>query len=303
MLYLSSMKKLPPPPAERRAETAREDIELLRLAGGTGREREHAAAELYRRYHGVAMFNAQKYLPREQAEELVQEVFLEAFRKYDPKTHDRGFRSYIAMMARSRAIDKDRQAHGRERPDGTGLRMVRETSLEALQEGEGTDGQRTHFEKAVAKDPSPLDVLADSNEAERIRARLTSYPNPRHAQIFVWYMADGLGMKEIAKRLGVHESRVSQIMTRSAEKIRAHVLAGFQKPIRNVWKKKEVTPAEKPPEALPESSKDLPQAKSYRDVVNAAWKRLMNDLEAYQADVDLAEQRVRKARKALDDLT
>lgn len=88
------------------------DSELVeRLADGD----EAALAELYDRHAGMLTGLARRFLPGEpEADDLVHDVFLEAWRRAASFDPERGsVRSWLALMIRSRALDRIRKAERR----------------------------------------------------------------------------------------------------------------------------------------------------------------------------------------------
>lgn len=99
-----------------------------------------------------------------------------------------------------------------------GLEVV---SLQALSSdnGYGDDGSR-YLAHTTAKDPDSLCLRA---EMSRFLGRAISELAPRKQEILVLYYFEELSMKEVGARLGVGESRVSQIHTATLGRLRARM--------------------------------------------------------------------------------
>jgi RNA polymerase sigma factor FliA len=115
-----------------------------------------------------------------------------------------------------------------------GLEVV---SLQALSsdDGYGDDGSR-YLAHTTAEDPVSLCLRAEMN---RFLARAIRELAPRKREILVLYYFKELSMKEVGARLGVGESRVSQIHTATLGRLRVRMrqlLASRarQKPTRNL---------------------------------------------------------------------
>ncbi len=80
---------------------------IVRAAAGGSRE---ACGELYRRFgravHGVLLAR----VPREDAEDLVQDVFMHAFARLSELREPSAFGGWISAIARRRAVDRHRRA-------------------------------------------------------------------------------------------------------------------------------------------------------------------------------------------------
>jgi RNA polymerase sigma-70 factor, ECF subfamily len=109
---------------------ASEDARLVRAARD-GDER--AFATLYERYarviHGVLLARA----PREDVEDLVQDVFLSAWNRLDDLRDPAAFGGWLAMIARNRATDFHRRAvDSVELPDDLTAPEATSSRVEAL---------------------------------------------------------------------------------------------------------------------------------------------------------------------------
>jgi RNA polymerase sigma-70 factor (ECF subfamily) len=159
------------------AATAPSDETLLRALVAEGAA---ALGPLYDRYAGL-VYGLSRAILRDddEAEDLTQEVFLELQRRgrYDPARGTLG--TYLATMARSRALDRVRS------------RKRRGELLEEM----GRDVP------AAAPEPGPLERLSQDESARRTRAALAALPE-RHRRVLEMAYYDGLSQSEIAAALG-----------------------------------------------------------------------------------------------------
>lgn len=70
-------------------------------------------------------------------------------------------------------------------------------------------------------DPNGVDFDAGMIYEEAFAQIVASLPDTKHLHAIVRYRAAGLTMKETAERLGIHESRVSQILTQFSKASKA----------------------------------------------------------------------------------
>lgn len=169
----------------------------------------HPAAftELVHRYtgrvYGVAMGMLRDPV---EAEDIVQETFLAAWRKLDTFHLDASFRAWLLRIATNACLMKLRTR--RRRP---------EVSLEQRRPGFAEDG---HHERAVV-DWSPLaDVsLGDAELGERIRAAVDDLPD-KHRAVILLADYEHLSMLEIADALDLTVSNVKTRLHRARLAVR-----------------------------------------------------------------------------------
>jgi RNA polymerase sigma-70 factor (ECF subfamily) len=141
----------------------------------------------------------------EAAEDIVHDVFIEAWRRsadYDP---ERGsVRTWLALRARSRALDHKKSSA-----------VARRVSLDEPRSLETLLG--------VSDDAS----LAP--DQARIRAVLRELPEDQHRVLFLGYF-EGLSSSEIAERVGVPVGTVKSRVAAALARLRAVLGASEEKP-------------------------------------------------------------------------
>jgi len=164
------------------------------LLAAIGRGDRTALAQLYDRHAPQMLAVASRILQdRRDAEDLLHDVFLEAWQKADSYDGERGtVRTWLLMRVRSRAIDRMR-THTAAREHGMVL---------------------SHVELGAAlEDPSAA--------PDRVRARraLASLPHPQRLVIELCYF-EGLTCQEVADRCGVPLGTVKSRLLAAMMKLR-----------------------------------------------------------------------------------
>lgn len=162
-----------------------EDVDVVQLAA---RGKVRALATLYDRYSGLLLTMAFKMLgDRALAEDLVQDVFMEVWRRAHGFDPGRGsVRTWLLVRLRSRALDRLRSAQHR-----------REVAVEEVSPTRPS---------VPAEDPT----LAPDRRA--VRAALESLPEEQRIVIELSYF-QGLSSSEIAERMG---SPIGTVKSRTA---------------------------------------------------------------------------------------
>ncbi len=105
------------------------DVPLVAAAQSGDRE---AFGQLHRSYapmvHGVLLARA----PRSEVDDLVQDVFLQAFRKLHTLRNANTFGAWLATIARNRAVDFHRRARANEELTEDAARSAEETTAEEI---------------------------------------------------------------------------------------------------------------------------------------------------------------------------
>jgi len=163
---------------------------------------EAALALLYDRYRGILFGLLMRILNnREEAEDVLQEVFLQVWRKAGDFNENRGRPfTWLVTLGRSRGIDRLRTLSARERVAEAGAREASEEISDAAADAFKSE-QRSLVTNALAQLPD-----------EQKRAIMLAY-------------FDGLSQSEIATRLGAPLGTVKTRMRTGLMKLR-ELLAG-----------------------------------------------------------------------------
>jgi len=176
-----------------------DDVALLKAIAGKD---EKALSQLYDRYRVVLFGLLVRILNnREEAEDVLQEVFLQVWRRARDYDVDRGRPfTWMVTLARSRGIDRLRSLASRERVAAASARdPVEETS----------------------------DAIADAVRSEQrgiVTSALSQLPEEQQRPLVLAYF-DGLTQSEIADRLGAPLGTVKTRMRTGMLKLR-DVLGG-----------------------------------------------------------------------------
>ena len=176
-----------------------DDVALLKAIAGKD---EKALSQLYDRYRVVLFGLLVRILNnREEAEDVLQEVFLQVWRRARDYDVDRGRPfTWLVTLARSRGIDRLRSVASRERVAAASARdPVEETS----------------------------DAIADAVRSEQrgiVTSALSQLPEEQQRPLVLAYF-DGLTQSEIADRLGAPLGTVKTRMRTGMLKLR-EVLGG-----------------------------------------------------------------------------
>jgi RNA polymerase sigma-70 factor (ECF subfamily) len=174
---------------------AESDEPLLRLvAAGDSR----ALRSLYDRHAPAALALAFRILrAKSEAEEVVQEAFVEVWRRaaaFDPRRGTAS--SFVLNVCRSRALDRLRARGSAERAAAASAREEPEPA------------------------PLPIESAVQRQDRERVRQALAALPAEQRAAIELAYFA-GLTQREIAERLGEPLGTVKTRVRLALEKLSA----------------------------------------------------------------------------------
>ncbi len=157
-----------------------------------------ALATLYRRYGGLMLSIAMRIVgERNQAEDLLHDVFLEAWRSAKDFDPQRGsVRTWLAIRVRSRSLDVRKSARV--------SRNAGDTGLDAL--------------SSNAPQPSP--------DHERVRAALAGLSSEQRRVVELAYF-EGLSCSEIAARLSVPIGTVKSRLAAGLHRLREALGGGI----------------------------------------------------------------------------
>ena len=186
-------------------QTDAEDAELLRAVA---RGDEAAFARVYDRYGAILLGLMLRILrSRPEAEDVLQEVFLQVWqqaRSFDP-ARGRAF-TWLATLARSRAIDRLRAVDSRER-----------AAQRAAEDGQAPAAETEGWAEEEA-------IRAE--RAEAVRAALAELPEEQR-QVLVLAYLDGMSQSEIAaaknQPLGTVKTRTRTGLKRLSEALRSRL--------------------------------------------------------------------------------
>jgi RNA polymerase sigma-70 factor (ECF subfamily) len=172
-----------------------EDSALLAAVASGDRD---ALGRLYDRHSGVVFGLARRMLGATAAEDLVQDVFLEAWHHAAEYSPERGsVRAWLIVRARSRALDR----LGKRARDA---RLAEEAGTLPGREGPETMG---------------LAEVVDARRARSLASRLA----PQMADVLDLAYFEGLSCSEIAARLAVPIGTVKSRLARSLDQLRAAI--------------------------------------------------------------------------------
>jgi RNA polymerase sigma-70 factor, ECF subfamily len=176
-----------------------DDVALLKAIAARN---EAALAELYDRYRAILFGLLMRILNnREEAEDVLQEVFLQVWRKATDFDENRGRPfTWLVTLARSRGIDRLRTLASRERVAEAGAKEVSEEVSDAA-----TDAFKSEQRGLVTK-------------------ALSQLPDEQKRPLMLAYF-DGLTQSEIAARLGAPLGTVKTRMRTGLMNLR-ELLAG-----------------------------------------------------------------------------
>lgn len=105
----------------------------------------------------------------------------------------------------------------------TGLPSAEVASLRAGHEGRFSQLDDQAVEQAACYDSSttrdPEQVAVETDTRTRLRLAVDRLPDRPHS-IITWYYQDGLTFQQIARRLGITESRVGQLHAKALERLK-----------------------------------------------------------------------------------
>ncbi len=187
------ISRLQPKPAQE------DDVALLKAIAARN---EAALAQLYDRYRAILFGLLMRILNnREEAEDVLQEVFLQVWRKATDFDENRGRPfTWLVTLARSRGIDRLRTLASRERVAEAGAKEVSEEVSDAA-----TDAFKSEQRGLITK-------------------ALSQLPDEQKRPLMLAYF-DGLTQSEIAARLGAPLGTVKTRMRTGLMNLR-ELLAG-----------------------------------------------------------------------------
>jgi RNA polymerase sigma-70 factor (family 1) len=180
-------------PAEPTIPTLPNEKELLRdLAAGHRPSYEQLYRHYYPSLHRYLFFITRS---KEDAEEIIQDVFLKVWIKKETLTGVRSFSSYLFRMAKNRVFDQGKRTQQHHRA----VSILRDSTPDT-------------------EDSSFANLLFSEYHAIALRA-IDALP-PRKKQIFLMNTRDELTAREIAERLGITRGAVKKQLYEATHFIR-----------------------------------------------------------------------------------
>jgi RNA polymerase sigma-70 factor (ECF subfamily) len=137
------------------------------------------------------------------AEDIVQDVFLELYEKYDSLSFRVNMPAYVFTTVKNRCIDHLRR------------KIVNQESVDYMQ-SEYLLTLRMKFDSLEILDD---DILMDSNLEERIENALNKLPEKCRI-IFIKHKIEGMKLKEIAEELQLSSKTIENQMTIAYKKLK-----------------------------------------------------------------------------------
>lgn len=170
---------------------------LERVAGGE----EAAFAELLRGYGDTIFSQAMAYVKNvEQAEELVQDVFLKVWNKKSKLLEVESFENWLFILARNLVFDSFKK-------------KVSVPLVGSLPDG-GYDGRQ---------DTLTPDLYTEARESWQLVLKGIDQLPEKRQQVFRMSRLEGMSHKEIAAALNIHEITVAQYIVKSLSFLKTYL--------------------------------------------------------------------------------
>ncbi|MGG4492011.1 RNA polymerase sigma factor SigX [Metabacillus idriensis] len=164
---------------------------------------EEAFQRIYEKYHGdIFQFLFYMVKNREQAEDLVQEVYIRILKSYDSFEGRSSEKTWIFSIARHVAIDFFRKQ-----------KTLKQRILETF------DWDRQQIQDVQ---PMPEEIAAQNEELQGIYRSLGSCTVDQRSVIILRYL-QGLSIAETAAALGFTESKVKTTQHRALKALKKHL--------------------------------------------------------------------------------
>ncbi|MDR2919231.1 MAG: RNA polymerase sigma-70 factor [Tannerella sp.] len=154
-------------------------------------------------YSRMKSFAREYVISDDDAEDIVQDVFLELYEKYDSLSFRVNMPAYVFTTVKNRCIDHLRR------------KIVNQESVDYMQ-SEYLLTLRMKFDSLEILDD---DILMDSNLEERIENALNKLPEKCRI-IFIKHKIEGMKLKEIAEELQLSSKTIENQMTIAYKKLK-----------------------------------------------------------------------------------
>ncbi len=178
-----------------------EKTEILNLIPGLRRNERIAQKMVFIKFHNLIMSIVLRYSStREEAEEIVNDVFYKAFSKIDLYNSNHSFKNWISRIAVNTSIDRYRK-------------QVKNIRLEELNKDVNIQESEFSYEELYNADVLPL---------------MQSLPE-RYRLVFNMFVFEEYSHKEIAKELNISLGTSKSCLSRAKNLIRQNYLLSKQK--------------------------------------------------------------------------
>lgn len=165
-----------------------------------------AAEELFRRYHApVRQLIGRMLRQAPETEDLVQDVFLKAFRALDGFKGQSSFKTWLYQIATNTTLNHLAKAERRYVHD-------------ALEQPIGPDGDLTLADRLASPKPGPEDALETSEVYERV-AEAVSKLSPEFRAVVVMRDLQDMSYEEVAESLGLNLGTVKSRLARGRRQL------------------------------------------------------------------------------------
>lgn len=163
--------------------------------------------ELHNRLYGrVFSYVSLRIKDREEVTDLVQEVFLKAYRTWSEIPEESTARQYLFVIARSKIIDY--------------LRSARHRYMGVLQNKVDEFGEyESDFDSLKSEDPLPEEVFEKSENSKKI-LELLQVLNPLEREIINLRFMEELEYKELSEIYKTSEDNIRKKVSRALQKVK-----------------------------------------------------------------------------------
>jgi len=164
----------------------------------------HALQKIYERFNRILFGMIYKILRnREEAEDLLQEVFVQAWSKADHYDESRGtVYSFLATMARNKAIDR-----------------TRSRAYKDSQKDDHVINDDDFSLNLSVSDPNPEEEIELTEQAVRVRKALAKLEKKERQVLYISYF-HGLSQTEISEKIDIPLGTVKYRMRQGMIKLR-----------------------------------------------------------------------------------
>lgn len=164
--------------------------------------------ELHNRLYGsVFSFVRLRVKDKEEAKDIVQDVFLKAYNSWEKIPDEKSAKNFLYIIAKQRMIDLWRSARSRFQTDLSG----------------NTDDEEWdsfgEFDSLPSDDPLPEDLFEKSEQSSELMSALNRV-RKEERELLILRFLDELEYKELARIYGISEDNVRQRVSRSLQNLK-----------------------------------------------------------------------------------